>query len=161
MSFNKAILIGRLTRDAELRYTPNGRPVMSFGLAVDRWGSKEKEADFFDIDVWGQTAEAISKYATKGKMVAVDGRIQIDRYEKDGQQRKAYKIVANDVRLLGGGRRDDEGPPSGSYEPRPQQPQAMVPHAGSLQHDPGNGGGAPTRTGNEPGDKGLEDDLPF
>lgn len=124
MSYNKVILVGRLTRDPELRHTPNNRAVVTFGLAVDRWGTKEKEVDFFDIEAWGQTAETVSKYANKGKMIAVDGRIQIDRYEKDGQQRRAYKIVASDIRLLGGGRQEERAPFDRPAPPTPPEPPA-------------------------------------
>jgi len=118
VSFNKAVLVGRLTRDPELSHTPKGHAVTTFGLAVDRWG-KEKETDFFDIVVWGQAAETVSRFVSKGKMVVVDGRIQIDRYEKDGQKRTAWKIVANDVRFLGGGRQDDR---MGFATPPPPEP---------------------------------------
>lgn len=104
-SFNKVIMVGRVTREPELRYTPNGKPVVKFGLAVDRRvGSSrgEKETDFFDIVAWQKLAEICSQYLAKGSLIAVDGRLQTRSYTtQDGQKRKAYEIVANDMRMLG------------------------------------------------------------
>ena len=102
-SMNKALLIGRVTRDPELRQTNGGKPVANFGVAVDRPRSagRERETDFLDVVAWQQTAEFVSKYALKGRLVAVDGRIHVRSYEaNDGTKRKAWEIVANDVRLL-------------------------------------------------------------
>lgn len=103
-SFNKVILIGRLTRDPELRYTPSGIPVAHFTLAVDRnRGSKEgeRETDFIDIVAWQKLAEICQQYLGKGRLVAVDGRLQIRNYEtQDGQKRKAVEVVASDMRIL-------------------------------------------------------------
>ena len=167
-SYNKAVLVGRLTRDPELRYTPNGRAVASFGLAVDRWGSKasggnEKETDFFDIVAWAQLAETISKFATKGRMVLVDGRIQTRQYEtKEGEKRKVFEIVANDIRLLGGGRRDEfDGPPQGGYEARSQAAPRAMPSPPGGQEFEGYGAGAPPSRPVGGNGAGPEDDLPF
>jgi len=119
MSLNKIILVGRVTKDPELRYTPNGKAVAQFGLAVNRprTGQGEEVTDFFDIVVWQKTAEIAAKYATKGALVAIDGRMQIRTYEKDGQKRRAYEVVANDLRLLGsrseGGGSRSQGPSEG------------------------------------------------
>jgi single-strand DNA-binding protein len=107
-SFNKIILIGRLTRDPEMRYTPNGTPVCHFTLAVDRnkasskdGTAKENETDFIDIVAWQKLAEICQQYLGKGRLVAVDGRLQIRNYEtQDGQRRKAVEVVANDMRIL-------------------------------------------------------------
>lgn len=103
-SFNRVILIGRLTREPELRYTPNGHPVASFTLAVDRPRQNsqgEKEADFIDIVAWQKLAETCANYLGKGRLVAVEGRLQIRSYEtSDGQKRKASEIVASTVRIL-------------------------------------------------------------
>ncbi len=102
--FNKIILIGRLTRDPELRYTPNGKAVASFTLAVDRNRtnqSGEREADFIDIVVWDKQAEVVANHLGKGRLVAVEGRLQIRSYEtQDGQRRKAAEVVAQSVRFL-------------------------------------------------------------
>jgi single-strand DNA-binding protein len=101
---NRAILIGRLTKDPELRYTPNGVAVASFTLAVDRSFTNqqgEKEADFIPIVVWRKQAENCANYIGKGSLVAVEGRIQVRTYDtKDGQRRWATEVVADNVRFL-------------------------------------------------------------
>ena len=107
--YNRIILIGRLTRDPELRYTPSGQPVASFTLAVDRPFKNqngEKETDFIDIVAWRKLAEQVSQYMTKGRLVAVEGRLQIRSYEaKDGSgKRKVAEVVADGVRFLDSGR---------------------------------------------------------
>ena len=98
---NKIILMGRLTRDPELRRTNSGTPVASFTIAVDRdFKSQggEKETDFIDIVAWGNTAEFVSKYFTKGRMAVVEGRLQIrDWTDKEGGKRKAAEVVADNV----------------------------------------------------------------
>ncbi|NLB52659.1 MAG: single-stranded DNA-binding protein [Syntrophomonadaceae bacterium] len=97
---NRVILIGRLTRDPELRYLQNGTAVASFTLAVDRKYNKE-ETDFIDIVAWRQLAEHCANYLSKGRLVAVEGRLQIRSYEdKEGQKRKSAQVVADDVRFL-------------------------------------------------------------
>ncbi|MCL5677063.1 MAG: single-stranded DNA-binding protein [Firmicutes bacterium] len=101
---NRIILIGRLTRDPELRYTPSGKAVANFTLAVDRgWPNAQgqKEADFIDIVVWDKQAETVSQHLNKGRLVAVDGRLQIRSYEaQDGTKRKAAEVVAASVQFL-------------------------------------------------------------
>ncbi len=101
---NKVILIGRLTRDPELRYTQNGVAVASFGLAVERPFSNqegEREVDFINIVVWRKLAETCANNIGKGRLVAVDGRLQVRSYEdKEGQKRTASEVVANSVRFL-------------------------------------------------------------
>ncbi len=100
---NKVILIGRLVRDVELRYTPNGVAVAKFTIVVDRRQVKdrEKETDFIDIVVWQKQAENCANYIGKGRLVAVDGRMQIRSYEdKEGIRRKATEVVAENVRFL-------------------------------------------------------------
>ena len=98
---NKIILMGRLTRDPELRRTQSGTAVTSFSLAVDRdfkSQSGEKETDFIDIVAWRNTAEFVSKYFTKGRMAVVEGRLQIRSYtDKDGNNRRAAEVVADNV----------------------------------------------------------------
>lgn len=104
---NKVILIGRLTADPELRYTPSGKAVCSFRIAVDRpfkSQSGEREADFIDIVVWDKSAENVAKYMTKGRQIAVEGRLQISSYDgNDGQRRWRTEVVANQVEFLGNG----------------------------------------------------------
>jgi single-strand DNA-binding protein len=107
VDLNHVVLIGRLTRDAELKYTAGGQAVCKFSIAVnrrkksgDQW---EDEANFFDIVVWGRQGEALHQYLVKGKMVAVDGELRQDRWQQDGQNRSKVEIVADLLQLLGGG----------------------------------------------------------
>lgn len=101
---NRVILIGRLTKDPELRYTPNGVAVASFTLAVNRSRPNqqgEREADFIPVVVWQKQAENCANYIGKGSLIAVDGRIQVRTYDaKDGQRRWVTEIVAENVRFL-------------------------------------------------------------
>ena len=101
---NRIILIGRLTRDPELRYVPSGQPVASFTLAVDRPfvnQQGERATDFIDIVAWRRLAEQVTQHLNKGRLVAVEGRLQIRSYEtQDGQKRKVAEVVADAVRFL-------------------------------------------------------------
>lgn len=101
---NRVILIGRLTKEVELRFTPNGKQVASFTLAVDRPFKNqqgEKEADFINIVVWGTQAEHCANYLSKGKLCACDGRLQIRTYDgEDGQKRWITEVVAESVKFL-------------------------------------------------------------
>jgi len=118
---NHVILLGRLTRDAELKYTAGGQAVCKFSIAVnrrkksgDQW---EDEANFFDIVIWGKQGETLNQYLKKGKMVAVDGELRQDRWQQDGQNRSKVEIVASFLQLLGGGGgqgnyQDKQGSPS-------------------------------------------------
>lgn len=98
---NKVIIMGRLTRDPELRRTQGGTAVTSFNLAVDRdfkSQSGEKETDFIDVVAWRNTGEFAAKYLAKGRMAAVEGRIQVrDWQDKDGNRRKSVEVVADNV----------------------------------------------------------------
>ena len=99
---NTVIMIGRLTKDPELRYIPNsGKAVANFDIAVDRPFSKEKETDFFKVQVWGKMAENCANYLAKGSQAGIRGRIQNRRYEVDGQKRYATEIIAEEVQFLG------------------------------------------------------------
>lgn len=114
---NHIVLMGRLTRDPELRRTGSGIAVASFTLAVDRdFGSRdsgEKETDFIDIVAWRNTAEFVSKYFTKGRMAVVSGRLQIRNWnDKDGNKRRSAEVVADNV-YFGDSKRDSDS--SGSY----------------------------------------------
>lgn len=118
---NKIILIGRLTRDPELRYTTNGTAVAKLGLAVDRPQfnkEREKETDFIDVVVWSKLAEICANNLGKGRLVAVDGRLQIRSYDDNqGVRRKVAEVVAENVKFLdwpkdgnsGGGSRQGSG----------------------------------------------------
>jgi single-strand DNA-binding protein len=104
---NHVVLVGRLTRDAELKSIASGQAVCKFSIAVnrskkngDQW---EDEANFFDVVLWGRRGEALHQYLNKGKLVAVDGELRQDRWQQDGQNRSKVEIVANNIQLLGGG----------------------------------------------------------
>ena len=102
---NKCHIIGRMTKDPEVRYTQSGTPVGTFTLAVDRRVAKDKpkEADFIPCVVWGKMADGVVKnYCHKGKQVAVEGRIQVRSYDaKDGTKRYVTEVIVNDLELLG------------------------------------------------------------
>lgn len=114
---NQISLMGRLTRDPELRYTQSGTPVASFSLAVDRdFASKEsgeRQTDFIDVVAWRQTGEFVSKYFQKGSMAVVTGRLQIrDWQDKEGNKRRSAEVVADNV-YFGESKRSRDG--DGSY----------------------------------------------
>ncbi|HSW11141.1 MAG TPA: single-stranded DNA-binding protein [Bacillota bacterium] len=120
---NRVILIGRLAQDPELRYTPQGVPVCSFSLAVQRprgGEGVEREPDFIPIVTWQKLAETCNTYLSKGRLVAVDGRLQIRSYEaRDGGRRRAAEVVAQDVRFLdraAGSQASDPGLPGFGQE---------------------------------------------
>ncbi len=106
--FNKVILIGRLTRDPQMRYISSGQAVTNFSLAVERPFTNqlgEKEVDFIDIVTWRKLAETCADYLVKGQLVAVEGRLQVRQYEvqsgeSQGQRRTVYEVVAENVRFL-------------------------------------------------------------
>lgn len=102
--YNRIVLIGRLVKDPEMRYTPTGVPVAQFALAVDRPFTNaqgQRETDFFDIVVWRKQAELAASHLQKGRLVAVEGRLQVRSYEtQDGQRRRVYEIIADRVVFL-------------------------------------------------------------
>lgn len=130
---NRIILIGRLTRDPELRYTPQGVPVASFSIAVDRPFANQqgqREADFIDCVAWRKLGETVGNHLTKGRLIAVEGRLQVRSYEaQDGTKRRVSEVVADSVRFL-------DKPRDGSTGGSGQDP---------VMHD----------------DVSLPDDLPF
>lgn len=101
---NRIILIGNVTKDPELKYTPQGVPVATFGLAVNRRSKNpqgERDVDFFNIVVWRQLAELVSQYTAKGRKLGVEGRLQIRKYVgNDGVQRTSVEVVADNVEFL-------------------------------------------------------------
>lgn len=116
---NSIILIGRPTGTPTVSYTPSQMAIAKFSLAVDRDRKSkdgEKEADFFDVTAFGKTAESCERYAAKGKMLAVKGRAQIDSFKgKDGQTRKAFVVIADQVQFI-------EWPDRGEEKPKPRKP---------------------------------------
>ena len=110
-SLNKVILVGRLTRDPDLRYIQSGEAVANFTLAVDRPFTNqkgEKETDFVRIVVWKKQAENCAQYLNKGSMAAVDGRLQVRNYEDNsGEKKQAVEVVAERVVFIGGKKQDN------------------------------------------------------
>ena len=102
VSFNRVVLAGNLTRDPELRFTNDGVPVCSFGMAVNRVRSKSEEVDFFDISAWRELGETIANYKKKGDPILVEGRLQFRSWEaQDGSKRNKVDVVAENIQFLG------------------------------------------------------------
>lgn len=107
-SFNKVILLGNLTRDPEVRYTPKGTAVTEIGMAINRNytaenGEKREETTFVDVTLWGRTAEIAGEYLKKGRPVFIEGRLQLDTWDdkQSGQKRSKLKVVAEGLQLIG------------------------------------------------------------
>lgn len=115
-NLNKVFLIGNLTRDPELRYTPSGTAIASFGIATNReWkssdGEKKKEVCYVDINMFGRRAEVINEYFSKGNPIFIEGRLQFQQWEtKDGQKRNTLRVVAEDFQFIGSKTKKGEGP---------------------------------------------------
>jgi single-strand DNA-binding protein len=111
---NCVVLIGRLTRDAELKSTANGTAVSKFSIAVNRRIKKgeawTEEANFFDVLLWGKQAESLHQYLVKGKAVAVDGELRQERWQQDGQNRSKVTVNANYIQLLGDNNKQKTSP---------------------------------------------------
>lgn len=125
-SFNRVVLMGNLTRDPDVRYTPGGTAVAELGLAVNRsWFDKQtqqkkEETTFVDVTVWGRTAEVAGEFLAKGRSVLIEGRLQLDQWDdrETGKKRSKLKVVGETMTMVGG--RDDGGgrpPDSGSSPP--------------------------------------------
>lgn len=136
MSFNKVILMGNITRDPELKFTPSGKPFCEIGVACnEQWtdasGEKKEKVDFFGVVFWGRTAESVVKYFTKGKPILIEGKLSQDRWEKDGKTETKTKVIGETWRFAGGTRTEtnDEAPP------RPQRPAQPAPPAAEPDDD--------------------------
>lgn len=153
---NKAILVGRLGADPDMRYTPSGQGVCELRVATseswnDKNGQRQERTEWHRIVVWGKRAEICSKYLAKGRQVYIEGRIQTRTYDdKDGNKRYITEIVANDVQFLGGGNRDGAG--QGRSDDGPPLPPSDADFGGY-----GGGGGG----GSGGGGGGPDDDIPF
>jgi single-strand DNA-binding protein len=158
-SFNKVILLGNLTRDPEVRYTPKGTAVADLGIAVNRTytaenGEKREEVTFVDVTFWGRTAENAGQYLKKGRPVFIEGRLQLDSWDdkQSGQKRTKLKVVGELLQFLGGGR-------GGGGEAG--EPDEMGSGASDY------GGGAPRRSNATPPPRPSrppepdDDDIPF
>jgi single-strand DNA-binding protein len=151
-NFNKVILVGNLTRDPELRYTPKGMAIAKVGLAINRnWtsesGEKKEEVTFVDVDIFGRTAENVAQYMKKGRPILVEGRLRLDQWDdkQTGQKRSRLGVVAETVQFLGsaGGSGGGEG---GEAAPRRSAPASSP---------------APSSAAAEPDMPPPDDDVPF
>ncbi len=150
-NFNKVILVGNLTRDPELRYTPKGLAIAKVGLAINRsWnsetGEKKEEVTFVDVDIFGRTAENVAQYMKKGRPILIEGRLRLDQWDdkQTGQKRSKLGVVGETVQFLGsptGGGGEGGG---GEAPRRPSAPSAPAP--------------SPTA---EPDMPPQDDDVPF
>jgi len=114
VSYNRVVLAGNLTRDPELRFTNDGIPVCSFGLAVNRVRSRSEEVDFFDISAWRELGETVANYKKKGDPILLEGRLQYRTWEaQDGSKRSKVDVVADNVQFLGGRGDAEDGGASG------------------------------------------------
>ena len=147
-SFNKVILVGNLTRDPELRYTPKGMAIAKVGLAVNRiWrneaGETKEEVTFVDVDVFGRTAENVGQYMRKGRPILIEGRLRLDQWDdkQTGQKRSKLGVVAETVQFLGsptggsgtggeGGEAPRRQAPAPSAAPAPEADSEGGPHEG-------------------------------
>lgn len=159
-SLNKVMLMGNLTRDPEVRYTPKGTAVTDVGLAINRFftsenGEKREETTFVDITFWGRQAENIGQYMKKGRPLFVEGRLQLDTWQdkQTGQNRSRLKVIGDNFQFLGG--RDDEGGGSGGGDAAPSY-SSPPPSSASAPPPQNYGGGEP-----DPGVREEEDDIPF
>lgn len=159
-SFNRVFLLGNLTRDPELRYTPKGTAVVKLGLAVNRtWrdetGATKEEVTFVDVDAFGRQAETLSQYMRKGRPLFVEGRLRLDTWEdkQTNQKRSKLGVVLESFQFLDfGGRQNDEN----GGAPRPPRPAAQAPMANGAAAKPA--APAPPQPEEPPIE---EDDVPF
>lgn len=165
-SYNKVLLMGNLTRDPEVRYTPKGTAIGNLGLAVNRtWttdtGEQREEVTFVDIEVWGRQAETSKEYLSKGRPVFVEGRLRLDSWEdkESGQKRNKLKVVAERVQFLGSPRQGAEfrdQAPGGERPSRGRPGRASASRAAS-----GSASDAEPPPRDEPPAAGGDDNIPF
>lgn len=132
-SFNKVILMGNLTRDPELRYTPKGTAVARLGIALNRiWtsetGEKKEEVTFVDVDVFGRTAENVAQYMRKGRQILIEGRLRLDQWDdkQTGQKRSKLSVVAETVQFLGAPSGNEAAPAAPAAKAAAAAPAAAV-----------------------------------
>ncbi len=161
------MLIGNLTRDPEVRYTPKGSAVTDIGMAINRNytlddGERREETTFVDVTFWGRQAEVIGEYMKKGRPMYVEGRLQLDQWEDktSGQQRSRLKVIGDNFQFLGG--RDDQGGGGGqpSYSQQPQQAPAQQPQVQAPQQQQAAPQQQAPQQNYEP-IRDEEDDIPF
>jgi single-strand DNA-binding protein len=136
-NLNKVFLLGNVTRDPEIRYTPKGSAVCDLGIAVNRnyttdSGEKREEVTFVDVTLWGRTAEVASEYLKKGRPVFIEGRLQMDTWDdkQTGQKRTRLRVVAENMQLLGG------RPPGGASDATGESRQTSAPPKSSSATEP-------------------------
>lgn len=146
-SFNKVILVGNLTRDPELRYTPKGTAIAKIGIAVNRtWrtetGEQKEEVTFVDVDAFGKQAETIGQYLRKGRPLLVEGRLRLDQWDdkQTGQKKSRLGVVLESFQFLDSGNREGGGAPA---SPRPAQRAATPPPAADDDGPPADGDDVP------------------
>ncbi len=135
---NCAVIMGRLTADPELRQTPNGVSVTRFSVAVDRGyvkAGEERKADFINVVCWRQTAEFVTRYFSKGSMIAVQGSIQTGSYEKDGIKRSTFEIVADNVSFCGSKNESGSGAPRATEAAAPSFSNGSVDDFSAMADD--------------------------
>jgi single-strand DNA-binding protein len=142
-NYNKVLLMGNLTRDIELKYTPSNQAVANIGLAINRRyktkeGETREEATFIDCEAWGRTAEVMNQYLGKGKPVFIEGRLKLDQWQdKDGTNKSKLRVVVESFEFIdsrGSGGDAGNGPSSGTAASRPaSKPQ---PAGVTAQHEP-------------------------
>jgi len=138
-SFNQVVLMGNLTRDPELRATPNGQQVCSFSLALNRSykgadGNWQEATDYIDVVAWGPLGERVAQYLSKGRPCLVNGRLQSRSWEQEGQKRSKVEVVAQDVTFLGGGE-GGSGGQSGGYQGGSSSSSSSKPAPSKKQDD--------------------------
>jgi single-strand DNA-binding protein len=148
---NRVVLVGRLTKDAELKSIANGQSVCKFSIAVnrrrkngDQWVD---EVSYFDVVLWGRQGESVHQFLTKGKQVGIDGELKQDRWTQDGQNRSKIEIVANNLQLLGGAGGYSQGGSAGSGAPASQKGQDWQSQGGAES--------------SAPAEDNFADDIPF
>lgn len=162
-NLNKVQLMGNITRDPEVRYTPKGTAVTDIGLAINRNftgddGERREETTFVDITFWGRQAEVIGEYMKKGRPLYVEGRLQLDTWEDkaSGQQRSRLKVIGEGFQFLGG--RDDGGSGGGGSRPAPSHDSEPRQHSGG-QSRPAQV--SPPANSYQDGPIEDDDDIPF
>lgn len=146
-SFNEVLLMGNLTRDPEVRYTPKGTAVAQIGIAINRvWtndaGEKKEEVTFVDVEFWGRTAETIGQYMHKGSPIFVRGRLKMDQWDdkESGQKRSKLKVIGELFQFVGSsGKAGNEGEqqaPSAEQQARQAAPRSQTPTPEAQQADP-------------------------
>ena len=157
-SYNKVILMGNLTRDPEMRVTPNGNSICKLGLAVSRTfstrdGERREETTFVDIDAFGKQAEVIAKYMRKGRPIMIEGRLKLDQWEtNDGQKRSKLGVILENFQFIGG--RDDNASSGGGYENSSPPARAQADSSAS-------GSGYSSNSSDSNDDDALDQDVPF